>query len=378
MRPGGAAIGGLVQTVGGVNPRGRVIHDVEIGPGHGQSGTEVVLGLGEGLSAIGGAVNTANIAPGRGRSTEKIACQSASDHDIAIRRYRQPGNGTPIELVGADDRPAGAGIGALEDADAVVAAVAFAGAGIEHIGIARINRHCADGQRGLRVGQRGPTGASIAAQPDAAGRGTQQQSIGIGGVDRQRAHAAAHLTPGGFDARIESNRADQRPRTGAAGLVTTTELGDLFGLRQCTLTGPGRNLIQRVGALPVEPVCAFGRTAGGFASGLAGGGRCAGGRGFRRRQQLVDHRICRKWRGLHPATAGRTGGRDHRPVPRWAGGCCRQRQGCNQAEGEGDQPPAAIADSGLIRPGENPRLRAGPQGHGRCPLILCVTRLVQG
>ena len=49
----------------GAHACGRVIHDVEIGARDSQARTEVVLGLGEGLAAVGGAIDTAHIAPGR-------------------------------------------------------------------------------------------------------------------------------------------------------------------------------------------------------------------------------------------------------------------------------------------------------------------------
>ena len=133
-----------------------------------------------GLAAIGGLVESV----GRRR----IQCRGHGGIDDEVveshadeRRCRQY-------------RPAAAAVGRQIDAGAEVGVeVSFTAAGIDTAGVGWIERHSADRKRRHRVGARRPVGAGILAFPYAAARGADKQMLCIARVHRDTRYAADHV-----------------------------------------------------------------------------------------------------------------------------------------------------------------------------------------
>jgi hypothetical protein len=205
----------------------------------------------------------------------------------------------------ADERPPLPPVGRPEDALPIVrvaGAVRFAGADVDDVRIHRIDRHRADGERRLVVGERFPVrdGAPrFFRLPQPALRASGVDDVGIGGVGRDRIHTSAdrRQTAGrvvGLAIRdgIRSERTPLRPRVlGALVVVLLTSMTLGFADRV------GRERPRRILPLAVEPGIerlAFGRLVGIVAAAGPGftGAAAADGGGF----ALLEHALANRSR----------------------------------------------------------------------------------
>ena len=100
---------------------------------------------------------------------------------------------------GSQDRPTGALVGRLEDS---APADSFAGAGVHHIAVARIEDQRSDRKICHEIVAWQPGLAAIFAEPHATGYGPRIQSVAVVGIEGERTNSAADIAgPDAFPGR---------------------------------------------------------------------------------------------------------------------------------------------------------------------------------
>ena len=171
----------------------------------------VAAGVGAG-GPVEPAVGRAEAAAGRGE-VDDVAVGRIDDDDVdplVDELGRVPV--LPARIAGAEQDPACAAVGRLEQARLRLRRDARAGADVDDVGVVRIDRErarLADAERELPVEQRRPRGAAVVAAPSAAAGRAHVDDVGVRRIDRDGRREAVHGR--GRPARSGSDRWVPRP-----------------------------------------------------------------------------------------------------------------------------------------------------------------------